>query len=339
MRAGANALSLLATPLNVRLLASLHEAERSLTDLSQAAGLPPASTLRAYLRTLADWGVLERKQEVGFPGAVSYELTAAGQDLMRTADVLQRWLKATPNGAISLGSPAAKSAVKALVDGWDAAIVRALAARPCTLTELARAIPQVSYPTLERRLTAMRRIGQAEARASGDGRGTPYGGTTWLREAVAPLIAAAAWERRHAPSRTVPIGRLDVEAIFLLVLPSLRLPAEISGSCRLAVQLGGGGPEIRYVGTTVNVEQGRITAAIARLDGNANAWAAGTARGWYRWIGRGDEDEVELGGDVNLVLALACGLREALVPRAISMGGHRILEHRTETSPARNAHT
>ncbi|MGN6203256.1 MAG: winged helix-turn-helix transcriptional regulator [Solirubrobacterales bacterium] len=306
-------MSLLAAPLNVRLLTSLHEEERSLADLSQAAGLPPASTLRAYLRTLADWGVLERKQAAGFPGAVSYELTDAGDDLIRSADVLQRWLKAGPNGPIALGSPAAKSAVKALVDGWDTAVVRALAARPCTLTELARAIPQVSYPTLERRLTAMRRVGLAEPRRSGDGRGTPYGATAWLGEAVAPLIAAAAWERRHAPTRTNPIGRLDVEAVFLLVLPSLRLATELSGSCRLAVQLRSGS-ELRHVGTTVTLEQGRTISATARLDRSADAWATGTARGWYRWIGRGDEDEVDVGGDATLAFAVAEGFRKALVP-------------------------
>jgi DNA-binding HxlR family transcriptional regulator len=312
MRAGADALSLLAPPLNVHLLTSLHEGERSLAALSHAAGQPPATTLRAYLRTLGEWGLLERKQEPDFPGAVSYQLTASGHDLVRTASVLQRWLKTAPQGPISLGTPAAKSTVKALVDGWDAAIVRAIAARPCTLTELARAIPQVSYPTLERRLTAMRRIGQAEARRNGDGRGNPYGATTWLSEAVAPLIAGAAWERRHAPARTVRVGRLDVEAIFLLVLPLLRLPVEVSGTCRLAVELRSGS-EIRFVGTTMTVEHGRITAAKARLDGDAGAWATGTARGWYRWIGRRDEAEIELGGDTAFPLAVAEALREVLV--------------------------
>jgi len=313
MRAGASALGLLAAPLNVHLLASLHEDERSLTELSQAAGLPPASTLRAYLRTLTDWGVVERKQEPGFPGTVSYELTTSGQDLVRTADVLQRWLKANPNGVVTVGTPAAKSAVKALIDGWDSAIVRALSARPCTLTELARAIPQVTYPTLERRLTAMRRVGLAAARQNGDGRGNPYGATSWLDEAAAPLIAAAAWERCHAPSQTTPIGRLDVEAVLLLALPLLQLPDELSGTCRLAVQLRSRSQE-RFVGATVVVAGGRITSTAARLATETDASITGTARGWYRWVGRRDEEEVEVGGDSSLAFAVAEGLREALVP-------------------------
>jgi DNA-binding HxlR family transcriptional regulator len=218
---------------------------------------------------------------------------------------------------MALGSPAAKSAVKALVDGWDAAVVRALAARSCTLTELARVIPQISYPALERRLTAMRRVGQVEARRSGNERGTPYGATTWLREAVAPLIAAAAWERRHAPSRTSPIGKLEVEAAFLLALPLLEMPAALSGSCRMAVELRDG-TDLHYAGTTVAIEGGRMASAVARLGGEVDAWVSGTARGWFRWVNGGNDEEVEMGGDGDLATALADALREALVP------GHRV---------------
>src|SRR3954470_1092684 len=188
MRAGASGLSLLSVPLNVHLLWALEEDERSLADLSQAVGLPPASTMRAYLRTLGDWGVVDRKRESTFPGSVGYALTESGEKLVQVGQALQRWLKGAPNGEMALGSPAAKSAVKALVDGWEVAIVRALAARPCTLTELDRLIPRTSYPTLERRLTAMRKVGQIEGRRDGNGRGTPYGVTKWLRHAITPLI-------------------------------------------------------------------------------------------------------------------------------------------------------
>jgi DNA-binding HxlR family transcriptional regulator len=315
MRAGAGALSLLAVPLNVHLLCALQEEERALADLSHTVGLPPASTLRAYLRTLGSWGLLERRQEGAFPGAVSYALTEAGEKLVQSGDVLQRWLKAAPKGAMALGSPAAKSAVKALVDGWNVAIVRALAARPCTLTELDRLIPQVSYPALERRLTAMRKIGLIEGRRNGNGRGTPYGATDWLRESVTPLIAATAWERRHALTKTAPIGRLDVEATFLLALPMLRLPSDLSGSCRLAVELRGQG-DSRYAGATVTVTDGRLSTS-ARLGGDTDAWVTGTPIDWFRWI-NGRHEEVEIGGDYRLVLAVADGLREAL------MAGQRV---------------
>lgn len=317
MRAGANALSLLAVPLNVRILSALQEEERSLSDLSQAVGLPPASTMRAYLRTLTEWGLVNREQQGAFPGAVSYSLTESGDKLALTGDILQRWLKTAPNGGMALGSPAAKSAVKALVDGWEASIIRALAARPCTLTELARVIPRISYPALERRLTAMRRVGQVEGRRNENGRGTPYGATAWLREAVAPLIAGAAWERRHAPSRTPTIGRLDIEAAFLLALPLLELPPHLSGTCRLAVELRSEG-ELSYAGASATFEEGKIVAAAARLDGEAETWVAGTPSGWFRWVNGRDDEAVEITGETRLPRALAAALREALAP------GHRV---------------
>jgi len=310
MRTGANALSLLAVPLNVHLLAALHEEGRQLADLSQAVGLPPASTMRTYLRALGEWGAVERKQETAFPGSVRYELTESGEALILTAEILQRWLGAAPNGGMALGSPAAKSAIKALVDGWNAAIVRALAARPCTLTELARAMPQISYPALERRLTAMRRAGQVEGRRSGNGRGTPYGATPWLREGVSPLVAAAAWERRHAPSRSAAVGRLDVEAAFLLAIPALNLPADLSGSCRLAVELRGK-QGLSYAGATVTVRDGEATAS-ARLEDEADARVTGNPLAWFRWI-NGGREEIEIAGDHRLAVALADALREAMV--------------------------
>jgi DNA-binding HxlR family transcriptional regulator len=317
MRAGESALSLLSVPLNVHLLSALEEEERAHADLSQVVGLPPATTMRAYLRTLTGWGAIERKQEGGFPGSVHYALTASGEKLLVVGEVLQRWLKAAPNGPISLGSPSAKSAVKALVDGWSAAIVRALAARPCTLTELDRLIPSISYPTLERRLTAMRLVGQVEGQRSGGGRGTPYRVSRWLRQALAPIVAAVAWERRHAPAQTSPIGRLDIEAAFLMAVPLLEMPAEVSGSCRLAVELRSGS-DSQFAGATVVVEEGRPAACVARLSGDADAWAVGSPLGWFRWVNRREEDQVEVGGESSLALALADALREALVP------GHRV---------------
>jgi DNA-binding HxlR family transcriptional regulator len=311
MRAGASGLSLLSVPLNVHLLCALQEEERPLADLSQAVGLPPASTMRAYLRTLGEWGLVDRRQETAFPGSVGYALTESGVKLVRIGQVLQRWLKESPNGRMALGSPAAKSAVKALVDGWDAAIVRALAARPCTLTELDRLIPRISYPTLERRMTAMRKVGLVEGRRNGSGRGTAYEATDWLRQAVTPLAAVSAWEYCHAPTGATRLGRLEVEAAFLLALPPLRLPTALSGSCRLAVELRGGG-EHKLAGATVTVEEGRATAR-ARLGSDAEAWVTGTAPGWYRWL-MGGREEVEIGGDHRIPLALASALREAFVP-------------------------
>ena len=287
-----------------------------LADLNKAVGHPPATTMRAYLKALTDLGVVERRQEVDFPGSVSYALTEAGHKLLAAAAVLQHWLDSAPDGPIALGSPAAKSAVKALMDGWDATIVRVLAARPFALTELARLIPSISYPTLERRIAAMRRVGQLEARRNGDGsRGTPYKATRWLRQAAAPLTAAVAWERRWAPGQTSAIGRIDVEASLLLAVPLLELPEDLSGCCRFAVEMRAGAKR-EYAGVMVTVETGRLVACIARLKGEPDAWAAGTALDWFGWVNGHVDHQLEFGGDTNLARTVTEALREVLLPVA-----------------------
>lgn len=308
-------MSLLSAPLNVHILKALEDEERGLTELSQAVGLPPASTMRSYLRSLVEMEVLARHREGGFPGGVSYTLTPAGEGLLKVGDVLQRWLEEAPEGPIALGSTAAKSATKALVDGWSALIVRALAARPLALTELHRLIPQISYPTLERKLTAMRLVHLLQAEPNGSGRGTPYGVTPWLRKAVPTLAAAVAWERRYLPERMPQLGRLHVEAGFLLAAPLIELPPEVDGVCRLSVEVRKGG-ELDYAGVRVALKGGMPVSCVTRLDGDADAWATGSARGWFRWVNGYGDDQLEFGGYSPLAEAVAEGLRETLVPLA-----------------------
>jgi DNA-binding HxlR family transcriptional regulator len=316
LRPAATALSLLSTPLNLHVLKALEDEERTLADLSRAVGHPPATTMRAYLRGLTDLEVVERRQQSGFPGSVSYGLTPAGAALLNVAAVLQDWLDGAPEGPIALGSPAAKSAVKALLDGWNATIVRVLATRPFALTELARLIPNISYPTLERRIAAMRRVGQLEGARTGKGaRGTPYRATRWLRQATAPITAAVAWERRCAPAQTRPIGRLDVEASFLLAVPLLGLPDDISGTCRFAVEMRTES-KLEFAGVMLAVESGRVVSCSARLQGESTAWAAGTALDWFGWVNGYAGHQLDFGGDTALVRTVAEALREVLLPTA-----------------------
>lgn len=314
MRAGATVLSLLSVPLDVHVLTALSDEELALTDLSRAVGHPPATTMRAYLKGLADLGILERRQEGGFPGTVTYSLTRPGERLLLAASALQSWLREAPDGPIALGDPAAKSAVKALVEGWDATIIRVLAARPLALTELAKLITSISYPTLERRLAAMRRTGQLRPRReAGASRGTPYEGTPWLRQAAAPLVAAIAWEREWAAAQTKALSRIDAEALFLLAIPLLDLPEGVSGRCRLAVEVRPG-PQPEYAGATVTVEAGRPLALVARLEGDSDAWAVGTADSWVGWMSGHRDGPLELGGDSALARAVIEALRQSLFP-------------------------
>lgn len=308
MHAGVMGLSLLAVPLNVQALRALAAGEAPLSSLTATLGHPPASTMRSYLGSMEELGVIERSQEPGFPGSVSYALTPSGKGLSWVEGILQDWLQLAPNGPIQPATQAAKSATKALIGGWSSGIVRALAARPFALTELSRLIPQISYPTLERRLSAMRRLGLVEAQRNRSGRGTPYAATDWLRHAVAPLTASMEWEQLYCAEQAPALRRIDIEAPLLLVAPLLELDQARSPVCRLAVELGTGAAT-DYAGVMVTMKEGRPTAWISRLSGAADAWATGSLGDWLRWINGKDEARLEFGGDTDVAAALVESLR------------------------------
>lgn len=255
-------------------------------------------------------GAICKRQRDVFPGTVEYELERPGKELLEVADVLERWLAAEPDQPLGLGTAAGKAAIKALVEGWSTAMLRALAARPLSLTELDKVIPNLSYPSLERRLGALRLTGLAEA-IPADGKATPYAVTTWLRRGLAPLIAAVRWERRNLADESPPIRRVDLEATFLLAMPLLSLPDGLSGSCRIAAELPEEGSR-RLAGVMVTVEEGHVISCHTRLEGNPDAWAAGPTGAWLAAIVEADREGLEIGGDGAFAAALLDGLHRAL---------------------------
>lgn len=306
-RAGATALSLLAAPLNVHLLQALEDGSLPLIDLRRAVGSPPQSTMRVYSRTLVEIGTLERQRQAAFPGTVEYASTESGRALLAIGQILERWLQEAPVGPITLGTTASKSATKALVEGWSTNIIRALAAKPLSLTDLNRLIPRISYPSLERRLGALRLADLVEP-YPGEGRGTPYRATPWLRRAIVPLAAGAWWERRYL-AEPPQIGRLDVEAAFLLAIPLIELPPEVSGKCRLAVEIQGGSSPV-FAGVLICVEDGKVISCSSRLEGEAEGWASGSASSWMRRM-NGQEADLEIGGDADLVREIVEAIRKS----------------------------
>lgn len=313
MRAGAYGLSLLSDPLDVQVFRALEGGPLALMDLRRAVGSPPQTTLRKHLKALTNLGVLVRARQPEFPAAVSYELSPAGLELLETADAVEAWLATSPDGPLSLGRPAAKSAIKSLIDAWTTKMLRALAAKPLSLTELDRLLSGVNYPALERRLGAMRLAGQITA-APARGGSTPYKVTRWLRQGVGPLVAAANWERRRAPAARAPLGRLDVEALFLLAIPLLDLPPTASGSCRLAVDVSNGTPQA-LAGAVVQIEQGRLTACGSDLCADVDSSAAGSGAAWLEALSGGDGTGIEFHGDRELAAALIASMRRALLGR------------------------
>lgn len=312
-RTGGQALALLAAPLNVEILRALEDEPRNLLDLRQAVGSPPQSTMRVYTRTLAELGVLERRRRNEFPATAEYSLTRSGQGLIAVADILEEWLQAAPQGQLTIGSVAAKSATKALVGGWSANLVRALAAQPLTLTELNILIPKISYPSLERRLGAMRLASLIEAQPS-DGRGVPYRATEWLHRAVLPITAAVAWEQRYLQEPGAKIGGIDAEAAFLLAIPLISLGSDVTGRCRLSVEVRGAAEPV-FAGVLVGIEAGEVASCTARLKGSVDASASGTPSAWIRHVSGAPKSQLEMSGDFALARAVIEAI-QALSPAA-----------------------
>lgn len=307
-RSGARTLNLLAAPLNNRILSALREGPTQQADLRHQTGHPAQTTLRAQLTRLHAAGAIEKRRRNRFPGVLEYELSPAGRDLLAVTSALDRWLTASPGGPLELGGGPAKTAAKALTEGWSTTMLHVLAAQPHTLTELDRAIAALNYPSVERRLSALRLAGLVETH-EGDGRGTPYGVTVWARRGVAPLVAAIRWERRHA--QPAPLGRIEAETLLLLSTPLLEADEGVSGTCRLAMEIPNDGDR-RLAGVVVEIENGRVSSCTPRLQGIVGAWALGSPSAWLEAIAAGDVDGIERGGDAQLARRLLASLHRAL---------------------------
>jgi DNA-binding HxlR family transcriptional regulator len=317
VRAGSRVLSLFANPLNARILrAHLGSAQR-LADLPEKVGYPAQTTLRAALANLREVGALAKHERGGSRFATENELTAAGEEMLFVADVVERWLARAPEGPIAPDSDAAKGAVKALAGGWTSTVMRALASGAFTLTELDRLIPGVSYPSLERRLARMRATGQIEP-VETEGRGRPYLVTDWLRRAIGPLCAAGRCERRHLPDDSAPITKVEVEAAFLLSVPLAPMPPSANGACMLAVQTGTGDPESQrpgehLAGVTVEFERGQAVSFAARVNERPATWALGTPETWLDVVIDGELESLRFGGaKPQLAVDLVNGIHFAL---------------------------
>jgi DNA-binding HxlR family transcriptional regulator len=310
-RSGAQTLCLLAAPLTALVLRALRDGPKQQSELRREAGSPAQTTLRAQFKRLVEIGALEKHRRNRFPGVLEYELTETGRELLFVADVLERWLQLAPDGPLPLGSGPAKAAVKALAEGWSTTILRVLGAVPQSLTELDGAIADLNYPTLERRLAALRLTSLVKAQP-GNGAGTPYAVTDWLRRGIGPIAAAARWERRHLPQAAPPIAQLDAEAAFLLAVPLLRPPKGVLGSCRLAAEIPNGRKR-NFAGVVVEVlSDGRTEPRGTQLDRYSDAWALGSSSAWLNAIIEHEVDRLELGGDSRLARILVEGLHDAL---------------------------
>jgi DNA-binding HxlR family transcriptional regulator len=239
-----------------------------------------------------------------------FRVTSGGQEVLFVGFVVERWLQSAPQGPLAFDSLAAERAVAALVEGWSATVMHALVREPLTLDELHEAVEDVGRRRLKRLLDAMQSAGQIEAHPGIDG-GVIYAATDWLRAGIAPLIASARLERRDPKEGMAPIEALDVEAGFRCSLALIELPRELSGSCRLGLNLEDD-ESASLTGVTARIDQGRVVSCEPGLDKKANAWAAASASDWLDTVIEPDTNRVRAGGDRWLASALLDAIHQTL---------------------------
>jgi DNA-binding HxlR family transcriptional regulator len=312
--AGVRTLSALAAPMNIEILVTLADSPRSAAELLAAVGDPPRTTAQKRLRELTEFGALRRRRRQDFPRQTIYELTPDGARLLQLAEAVRHWLAGAPKGRAVLGSPRAREMVHALVGGWSSSIITLLADSPRSLTDLDRLVDSVPYPSLERRLVALREIGLVKS-APAVGRGTPYEATDWLRRAAAPLLAAAAFE--HEPSADPLLRASEMRAVLLLALPLVRLPLESHGTLVLAIypefQSTGGSDARTPTGATLEIRAGRVVRCVTEIDETAPNWVLGTPGFWAEAALRGAIGRLRIGGGTpQLGTALVTGVYDSL---------------------------
>jgi DNA-binding HxlR family transcriptional regulator len=317
VRAGGTVLSLIAGPLSVPILRAHLDGPLRLPDLRERIGGAAQTTLRGQVGNLRAIGALERHVRSGMPYTVENELTEVGKGVLGVAAVVEAWLAQAPQGPIALGSETAKGAIRSLVGAWGSTMLRALGARPLSLTELSSAIPAVSYPALERRLSAMRAARQVELRPDAGKSAKPYAVTEWTRQGVGPLTAAGRCECEHLAGVTEPPTRIDIEAAFMLAVPLVDLTVNFSGSCLLAVDTGSGNEgeaRDRLAGVHVEIEEGAVASCVSRLEQEPRTWALGTVSSWLEAILYGRLDHLRMGGaDPQLATAVIAGMHASLL--------------------------
>jgi DNA-binding HxlR family transcriptional regulator len=252
--------------------------------------------------------MLERPLKVGH--GREYRVTSGGREVLFLGFVVERWLQSAPHGPVPYDSREGERAVTALAEGWSATVVHALAREPLNFSELLERVEDPNRRTLKRHLAAMQSAGQVEALDDGSG-GSLYAITDWLRAGIAPLIASARIERRDPKEGMVPIDELDVEAGFRLALPLIELPRELSGVCRLGLNLDEE-EESPMTGVTTEIDLGQVVACRPGLKEKADAWASASATGWLDTVIEPDAKRVRTGGDRWLARAVLDALHRRL---------------------------
>jgi DNA-binding HxlR family transcriptional regulator len=315
LQAGGRALLLLADPVSVSILRELASGPLESTELLDRVGFVSRSTYFERMRDLEELSLVRRTRRGDVPPVVECELGTAGERLLPVASRLDAWLAENPRGPLKLGEAYATATVKALAVAWGSTLLRWLAEKPRSLTELERLIHVFGYRKLERIVRDLVEAGLLE-RVAVTGRLSPYGVTEWTRWTAGLLTAAMRWERHEVPKRSASVTTIEAEGVLLLGLPLIELPAEESGTCALLVDAGLPQGE-SLGGAVVELLEGRPVAwkAVGELeheasDFGADCWVRGPIAAWLGTQAKAPGVSFHMSGDTDLAKKVMAALRQ-----------------------------
>ena len=318
LRAGGRALLLLADPVNVAILRRLAAGPLESTALLERIDYVSRSTYFDRMRDLEELCLVGRWRRADVPPVAECWLAGPGERLLPVARLLDGWLSAAPRDPLQLGQAYATTVMKALAVGWGSTLLRWLAERPHSLSELEHLVDGFGYRKLERICRDLVKAELAE-RVVIRGRLSAYGMTSWGRRAAGPLAAAIRWEQHEIPEWSAAVTSTEVEGGLMLALPLIDLPSDVSGTCSLLVDADA--PERQSLGgAVVRVVHGRAVswAPATDLHPRADCWVRGTTLAWLDTVGATRSADLRQGGDTGLAEKMIAALRGASSAEAIT---------------------
>jgi DNA-binding HxlR family transcriptional regulator len=313
LQAGGRALLLLADPVSVSILLHLGSGSLESVELVDRIRFASRSTYFERMRDMEELSLVSRTRQPDVPPTVECRLSSHGERLLPVAARLDAWLAQAPSGPLKLGEAYAGGTVKALAVAWGSTLLRWLAERPRSLTELERLVHMFGYRKLERILRDLTTAGLIE-RGPAEGRVSPYRVTDWARSAANLLTAAMRWERDEIPNQSAVVSSIEAEGVMLLGLPMIELPSSTSGTCALLVDAYDsaeclGGAVVRLLDGRPVLWEAVGGSDPEAIESGADCWVRGTTAAWLGAHSDAPQD-FEIGGDAHLVEKVMAALRQ-----------------------------
>jgi DNA-binding HxlR family transcriptional regulator len=315
LQAGGRALLLLADPASVSILRQLASGPLEGAELLDRVDFVSRSTYFERMRDLEELSLIGRTRRGEVPPVAECRLETPGERLLPVARRLDAWLADAPRCPLRLGEAYATATVKALAVAWGSTLLRWLAERPRTLTELEQLIHVFGYRKLERILRDLVKAGLVE-RALVKGRLSLYSVTEWARWTAGLLTAAMRWERQEIAKRSASVSSVEAEGVMLLGLPLVELPADVNGTCALLIHAdlperkGLGGALVRLMNGHPVSWKAAGGLEVEVVEREADCWVRGSALAWLGVHPAAPGPPFRAGGNTGLAEKIMVALRD-----------------------------